>query len=621
MTSKNLLFSCIRHKLGQSIWLTVLWSIVLFFMFPVAVSLIDVSNFGSYHDTPLNHPVYDLLGTNNFVLLILSVLLAVVTALVLFHYANKKKQVDFFHAQPIKRSLLFWSNYLAGLILFFVPYLFFGAIGTFLAFCRLSAVRVSLDLPLVLIAFGLTCLCFWVFYSISVLACTLCGNAAVALLVTAAFFFYLPAIASCAEAIIRLFYVTLYNSSYYYGSHIDFRYFPLIHFFELTTDSYDGFVSWGWIVFYAIFALATAGVAYLAHCKRSSEAAGQAIAFRAFRPVLKFMLVLVLALASGLMFYSIGNSYFGWMAFGIIVLGFLAHGILNTILHFDLKAFVKGWKSLLIFYLVLALGFGGLTMSANSFNTAVIYEEEVASFSIDNLYTNINWYSTDGSSNMMETTLSAPENIKAAVALQNFAADYIKDKWVRFAPLMHYYAYNENEATNRPHLFSVVFRSENGREFARTYSIPQNEFFRLTGPILSSGEYLAKTVIDPLQEFKKSTESKSINLHINNGYSTTVTIDDRDTQNGLVDAILADALANPGVNIFANNQREIYRLSFFSFPSVPSATGEISFHGEFSFFIGDNFPTTMQFLEERGLLSVEALLDEGLAYQDKLAVQ
>ena len=81
---------------------------------------------------------------------------------------------------------------------------------------------------------------------------------------------------------------------------------------------------------------------------RSSEAAGKAVAFPRFRPVLRILIVIPVALYVGLAFGQLAPGFSAfWSIFGLLVFLVLAHAILEVIFDFDIHSAFHHRKEML----------------------------------------------------------------------------------------------------------------------------------------------------------------------------------------------------------------------------------------------------------------------------------
>ncbi len=107
----------------RHIWLPVLAMLGFVLAFPVSTALC-INNFMSYNGWNNVEPFCrDLLLLWQGFSVCIIVVGALLSAFVLFRYLHVRKQVDFYHSLPVRREKFFFSNLLAGLLVFLAPYL------------------------------------------------------------------------------------------------------------------------------------------------------------------------------------------------------------------------------------------------------------------------------------------------------------------------------------------------------------------------------------------------------------------------------------------------------------------------------------------------------------------
>ena len=108
-----------------------------------------------------------------------------------FFYLLQQKKQDFYYSLPVKKSVIFWSRYVHGIVHFIVPFILVMAV------CGIYQTSTDMEFaPFVgsytaksmLIFAGV----FLIFYQIGVLCVTVCGNVISAVLVCAALILYFP---------------------------------------------------------------------------------------------------------------------------------------------------------------------------------------------------------------------------------------------------------------------------------------------------------------------------------------------------------------------------------------------------------------------------------------------
>ena len=96
------------------------------------------------------------------------------------------------------------------------------------------------------------------------------------------------------------------------------------------------------VLILAVMAVIMLAAAYHLYKKRPSEAAGNALAYPVAGDFIRFLIVIPSGMFFGIMFSSLGvMSNVFWLYFGTIVGVVLAHGFMEVIFHFDIKAALR----------------------------------------------------------------------------------------------------------------------------------------------------------------------------------------------------------------------------------------------------------------------------------------
>ena len=175
------------HSCRSYWWLAVICSVVYGFAGPVytllkldSVTRPSMSNYqaASTEESLLAVQLENMvrwLHVEGFIMLYVSaVVLAAVIGCVMFFYLQQKKQVHFYHSQPISRTRLFLNQYFTGLLVNVIPLLVMLAISCLLVIgYHLGA---ALNLAAILIHVGHMLLLIFASYSIAILSSQLAGT-------------------------------------------------------------------------------------------------------------------------------------------------------------------------------------------------------------------------------------------------------------------------------------------------------------------------------------------------------------------------------------------------------------------------------------------------------------
>lgn len=340
MTSKNLCFKLMKEDMKRRVWNIALLCLVLLFALVVPVVYVGGTPVLEGVTAPqwlerVTSDVLQILGGQNPLLIFIMVVGAVVSGVSGFSYLHASRKVDFYHSIPVKRKQLFLAVYFNGILMAAVIYL----LNLLIACVAASTFGVDLGkiLGLVIRAFVFHMAFYSLLYTTVVIAMQLTGNIIVALMGTAVFFSYGPAVIALWEGYMSTWFKTYSPPGSYYsffgdllGHSSPFAYYLLkIEAFgrESMTET---------VLITLCITVVLAIGACLLYKLRPSEAAGRAIAFPKSMMPLKILIVMPSALASCLFFYALRTA-FGWAVFGLLCGALITHCLIEIIYGFDFR--------------------------------------------------------------------------------------------------------------------------------------------------------------------------------------------------------------------------------------------------------------------------------------------
>ena len=344
----------LMHSLRSYWWIAVICSVVYGFAGPVFTMLkLDSITSGSYvreisagellMQTQMNQMVRWFRQEGFVPLYFSAIVLAAVIGCVMFFYLQQKKQVNFYHSQPITRTRLFLNQYAAGLILNIVPLLVMIAVSFVVvaAYGMGSIINIGaiLQHTLYMLLFLLAS------YSIAVFAGQLAGTMATHMAINAVLHFGVPLAAWILNLMYSLFFAT-YNGSQIIESSLKFspfcaafQYLSDISYrsnsYVMTTEAMAGSVLAAQIGMTVLLSAAS----WFLYQKRPSEAAGKAMVYPISEPILKAYLMFIVGIAAGLVFQAVGSRMFFY--FAVITFAILTHMTCEVIIQHDFKAMGK----------------------------------------------------------------------------------------------------------------------------------------------------------------------------------------------------------------------------------------------------------------------------------------
>lgn len=435
MTSKisfsKFLKADIRHRawLAALSWIIFLLGETVYAMLSLESSLQDVSPQYMENQLRMVRNIFPgmLNGSYGFILAGILFVFAILCAVTGFSFLHSKDKTDFYHSLPLSRTQLFLISYTGGLLIFLVPYLA----------CSLLTILVGASYGIITASvLGRSCLAvlggilgFLLIYHVTVLAMLLTGKLVTGVLAALALSVYgsmtCAVIFDLAPYFLETYSSqgqTLYNKLYGFAS-------PFVMFNQLIgsmatiPEGYRLGYSYYIYRFYLLaeqngtIALLTVTVILLAvlwilslslYKHRSSEAAGNALAYPKTASWIKVLISIPTAISIGILAGS--GSYSGgtkWIIIISILAVILLCGLIEFIYHMDLRSIFAGkYSSLLSIFSVTAI-LCILQFDLFGFDTWLPKEDELESmsFEIDQTYGYFSYpYTTALNVNRPQTT-------------------------------------------------------------------------------------------------------------------------------------------------------------------------------------------------------------------------
>ncbi len=491
MTLKNCCsdLKLLLGNLRRSLWFVTLSGIVMFFAMPVALMLriqvvmqrVEEGNTTlALAGMNLGQEFFTL---NNKAVTIIFIIAAIVASQTAFYYLHSRKQVDFYHSLPIRRERLFTVSFFSGACSFLLPYLIMLIIS--LIIFSASGLMQYISVWIVLKGLLFNAMYFILVYCVGVISAMLTGNLIVQLLGTGTLLSIGPVMVGMWVTYVQKAYATFYGGFYSFDKWAIYL-SPVTAYFTANAAGNDmGSLSG------ALIGTLAAGLlfasALLLYRGRPSEAAGHAISFKTARPIIKYPIVLNIALLSGLFFSSVSSDEgAGWMIFGFICGGVLSHFMMEVIYSFDFKAIFKNLKGLGIFSLLFAVVGAGMALDVTGYNSYIPARDSVVGVSLD-MTSFVDGYMTGSmldydqngrnmdSQRLEKTVMRDSGVIDTALALAKKGVESEKSDYVDL---------NGNRG------LGIVYTLESGRRVARYYrSVPYEACLEDIKTIFDTREY------------------------------------------------------------------------------------------------------------------------------------
>ena len=387
MTSKNSFcdLTQLSGRMRRGAWLPGLLASVLFFSLPVATAL-SISNFTpreTYLEMGLKAEeiaqrysslLENLIFATGLFVMLFAIAAGVLCALIAWNYLNSRRQIDLYHSLPLSRRTLFGSFYGYGALSFLLPYVVMLALS--LLVIAVTGYSSLLNWTLLGKTAARTLLLFLSCYSLSTLACQLCGNILVSLCGCITFLSFAPALIALVQYAFSRFFDTWYQISE--RTELLYRVTsPIVDIF-LFGAVQDIPCYWVWWLF-VIFALTA--LSLLCYQKRPSESAAKALAFRVSRPFIKYPIMLVVTMVFGFFFEGLGGGDL-WMIFGFLAGMLLCHAIMQTIFDFDLRSAFRGLRGLGVYAVCFAIFMSSMYFDWFGYDTRLPDRDRLSSVSL-----------------------------------------------------------------------------------------------------------------------------------------------------------------------------------------------------------------------------------------------
>jgi hypothetical protein len=307
----------------------------------------------------------------NFAVWIVTMAIALFSAVTAFGFESSKKSAYYYHALPLKRHQLFSAHSLVFSIYYIsaltVNYLLYMLIA-------LSNHDAGMVSDMMARGFLAAIVIYILFYAIGALAGSICSSRPVQFALAAV----LTAICPAYVAGVRLLYEMFSRFSYQgldsgiwkqtLDTLTDIS--PYMHiwplFRQLEGERYtdtEGMLSFSAIL--ALFLLAAVillGLALLIYRKRKIENAEQPIVFPFAAAAVKYALLFPITLFGGIFFYAVSGNEIAWLVIGFIIGGVAGFLLLNTIIYKSARAMLHGFVGFLSFAAV----FVGIVLVTNT---------------------------------------------------------------------------------------------------------------------------------------------------------------------------------------------------------------------------------------------------------------
>lgn len=463
------------------------WIGIVYFLLLLAVGPLQILlNVEHYHKTIMQSKISNEVSLPEFLgsaeaYTILTCILPVALAMLLFRYLHTKLAGDYIHSLPIKRNALFHQRMLTGIGILVLP-LFLNAL-------IMLGVGQGYHLGE---AYSMKSVGLWLITVLLFNLLVFTGSTFVAM------FTGMSLLQGVFTYIMFVFPVGILMLSLQYA---DLFLFGFSSF--LVRDSYTSTLFPGlrmahsaaaplsiieWIV-YIVLILAFYVVALFLYKRRKTETATQAIVVKPLRPVFKYGVTACFMLTGGIYFGDFQKM--GWIIFGFIVGSLIGYSIATMILEKTWRILYK-WKGYIGFAIVASISLLLLNMDIFGYENNVPQDSEVKRVYVSSEIPEID--------RILATDEELEEQVKRGEISPGEVEMYYRKNFFTDRTNIHNVTTfqkeivkDKNELELIPekenNMVVFVYELKNGDKEVRKYNLPPHKYDNLYKPIVESDEY------------------------------------------------------------------------------------------------------------------------------------
>lgn len=481
MTSKISFCRLLKEDFKRRSWLIALVSLACFILLPIVLLLsidgmMDSVRDGYTEFSYVQEYYMDAVRMGNGVGGVLAFGAAVLAGISGYSYLHSKVKVDFFHSLPISRKKYFFVQYVSGVIIFVVPF-----IVSMLLCLLVGAVNGLLTGGVVLMAVRMTgfrILEYLAGYGTAILATVMTGKTLTAILGTAVFTVYIPAVLLVWAGMKSVFFKTYISNTA--AEKISMLFSPSFsgYYIEELMKAKEKWLVIGVGIQIFWIALMT-GIALWLYCVRKTEAADHSMAFPKSEGVIKVLLVVPMSLVAGLASRMIGvDGGMHWFFFGTVCASVILSSVIEFIYHLNMRELFKNKVSLM---LSVALSLGAALVfryDIMGYDTYLPAREDVAQMAFYDERLNGNFYYRPFVEGYDLYSVNAALD---STLLDNFAPVYeLARKGAR------------EEITGECRSISVEYKLRNGKRERRNYIVAEKDIQETIKALFETPEFAEK---------------------------------------------------------------------------------------------------------------------------------
>lgn len=491
MMSKSLSFKLVLDEARRNLWALALS--VLGFLFAGPLPLVieiqdgfsDAAEIGITKEEALQK-LLDVIPSclGNIFSRLGLMLMAVLCGIALFRFLHDRRQVDFYHALPIRRESLYAVKFAAGVLLvlpaYFAAQLITAAI---LVGTQLGSTEAWMTL---LQGIGFDLLAFFTLYGISILCTVLCGNTLCAVALDGFVLFAWAVAAQVYQAFAYWFYPAYSNTT----TGNAWMYCPALGFLNLD-DSVSGLL----LASYTVAGVTALILSFALFRIRRSERAGKAVAFEPLRLPLKVVVCLIVGMGFSCLLASIiGVIQIMWIVLFTAVGTAACHCVMEVIYDADVRSMFHHLPTLIAVTAASLLLTFGLKADVFGYSTWIPKQSSLEWMELYNVYAhdrerggNVGRYYDFAS----DERLTDPTVVQALLRLAEIGVENFD---MRTSNKADYWVTEETDARREASSYYdiiLTYGMPGGIEKQRAYTVPMTEESNaLLNTVLYSEDYL-----------------------------------------------------------------------------------------------------------------------------------
>lgn len=494
MTSRSLSFKLVLNEVSRNLWALALSVLGFLFAAPVPVLVFLQRECGGMERFGLTREEIRSTVENNLMSVMTSplprlglMIMAVICGVALFRFLHDRRQVDFYHALPVRRERLYAVKFMAGLLLvlpaYFLMQLLMVAVVAGMGFGDL------IEWGLLAQWVGVDLISFFIILGLSILSTVLCGNTICAVVLDGWLLFALMSMFQIRETYAYWFYPT--HSSY--SSAEPWLYSPVMGLAALDTISEPAEAVP--LLMYTVLGAAALVLSYLLFRCRRSERAGKAIAFEPLKLPLKVYICLVAGMGFGCIVTALcGYLDIVWLLVFTVIGTAVCHCVMEMIYDADFRAAFRHLPTLVAVTAAAAALTVGLKADVFGYSTWIPKESSVKWVELYNMYANEgsrganigNYYDF-----ARDEKLTDPAVIGAVLRLTELGVENLDLRSSNHMSYADREELSKRWAETRFYDITFTYGLSGGRTERRDYSVPiTEESSALVNTVLYSEDYL-----------------------------------------------------------------------------------------------------------------------------------